>query len=140
MILTVFTLLLPLVLLLPALRHWLYAIHITIVAAISWWRFPSLDLPIWHPYYVYFLTIVHFATISLVTFAAYGWDKYKARTNGWRVPEKTLHALALIGGIVGAYAGSKFFRHKTTKTSFRSKFWLVAIAQIILIILATLLT
>lgn len=51
--------------------------------------------------------------INLVTFAVYGADKRRARRGAWRVPEKTLFLLPLLGGSVGALAGMRVFRHKT---------------------------
>lgn len=51
--------------------------------------------------------------INLVTFAVYGADKRRARRGAWRVPEKTLFLLPLLGGSVGALLGMRVFRHKT---------------------------
>ena len=51
--------------------------------------------------------------INLVTFAVYGADKRRARRGAWRVPEKTLFLLPLLGGNVGALLGMRVFRHKT---------------------------
>ena len=36
--------------------------------------------------------------INLFAFCTYGIDKWKAKKGAWRVPEKTLLILALIGG------------------------------------------
>jgi uncharacterized membrane protein YsdA (DUF1294 family) len=55
---------------------------------------------------------------SIPAFAMYGIDKRQAQNDGWRVPEIVLHGLALIGGIVGAWAGRYVFRHKTQKSAF----------------------
>lgn len=135
MLLTVLLLLLPPAAVFSGLRHWSYALHVVIVAGISWSQMPSLDLPLWHESYPYFIGAAHLASITLITFAAYGWDKHRAKWGGWRVPEKTLHALAFVGGTAGAYAGSRFFRHKTIKGAFRQMFWLVAMAQAMVILL-----
>ena len=51
--------------------------------------------------------------INLVTFAVYGADKRRARQGAWRVPEKTLFLLPLLGGSVGALLGMWVFHHKT---------------------------
>jgi uncharacterized membrane protein YsdA (DUF1294 family) len=51
-------------------------------------------------------------------FAAYGVDKWQATHGGWRIPEVVLHGLALVGGVVGAWAGRLVFRHKTQKPVF----------------------
>ena len=64
------------------------------------------------------------ALMSTVAFAAYGFDKRRARMDGRRVPEKTLHLMALLGGWPGALMGQRVFRHKTQKISFRIVFWL----------------
>jgi uncharacterized membrane protein YsdA (DUF1294 family) len=51
-------------------------------------------------------------------FAAYGVDKWQATHDGWRIPELVLHALALVGGVIGAWAGRFVFHHKTRKPVF----------------------
>ena len=51
--------------------------------------------------------------INLVTFAVYGIDKRRARRGAWRVPDKTLFLLPLLGGSIGALLGMRVFRHKT---------------------------
>lgn len=53
------------------------------------------------------------AAVNLAAFAAMGLDKRRARKGAWRVRERTLFLLALIGGSVGAIAGMWLFRHKT---------------------------
>ena len=47
----------------------------------------------------------YLAAVNLVTFTVYGVDKAKARRGAWRVPEKTLFLLPLLGGSVGALLG-----------------------------------
>ena len=56
--------------------------------------------------------------VNFLAFAAFGWDKAQAESGGWRVQESTLVLLASVGGIVGALAGRKLFRHKTRKPGF----------------------
>ncbi len=53
-----------------------------------------------------------------ITFIVWGFDKYRAKTHQWRVPERWLYSLTLLGGSFGALAGMLFFRHKTRKTNF----------------------
>ena len=55
----------------------------------------------------------YLAAVNVVTFTVYGIDKSKARRGAWRIPEKTLFLLPLLGGSVGALLGMKVFRHKT---------------------------
>ena len=64
--------------------------------------------------------IVVLGVMSLTAFVTYGIDKRRARTDRRRVPEKTLHLIAFLGGWPGALAGQRVFRHKTQKLSFRS--------------------
>lgn len=134
MLLSVLFCFLPPAFLLSGLRHWIYAAHIVLLCAASWYRFPSLEYDLWHPYYIHYLGLVHLTSINLLTLFAYGWDKRQATCGGWRIPEKTLHALAFIGGTPGAWLGSKLFRHKTIKGQFRQMFLAVFILQIIVII------
>ena len=63
-------------------------------------------------------------TTSLATFIAYAIDKSAARSQRWRTPEKTLHLLALAGGWPGAFAAQRLLRHKSSKQSFRTMFWI----------------
>jgi len=49
---------------------------------------------------------------SGATFLLYAVDKLEARIGRLRVPENVLHALALIGGAPGGWAGMALFRHK----------------------------
>lgn len=68
--------------------------------------------------------MVLYAVLTLVTFAAFGFDKFRAQTHGWRIPERVLLGLALIGGAFGALAGMLIFRHKTRKAYFWA--WVIA--------------
>ena len=45
-------------------------------------------------------------------------DKYKAKKNLWRIPERTLMGFAAIGGSLGALAGMYLVRHKTKHLKF----------------------
>ena len=74
-------------------------------------------------------------SITLVTFAFYGFDKHQSTRNRLRIPEVILHILALIGGTIGAILGQLTFRHKTQKSSFRIIFYLIITLQIILAVL-----
>lgn len=71
--------------------------------------------------------------INLVTFLVYAYDKAQASRNGWRVSERELLILALIGGSVGALSGMFIFRHKTAKKSFQVRLVLILLFQAVLI-------
>jgi uncharacterized membrane protein YsdA (DUF1294 family) len=60
---------------------------------------------------------------SLLSFVVYALDKSAAKAGGQRVPENTLHILALVGGWPGALYAQERLRHKSSKQSFRFVFW-----------------
>lgn len=74
--------------------------------------------------------------LSVATFLVYGIDKYQARVDGWRTPERLLHRLSLWGGWPGAFFGQRFFRHKTRKTEFQIIFWTIGAMHLGLVIAA----
>ena len=57
--------------------------------------------------------LVWLAGVNVVTFILYGVDKSRAKKGRWRIPEKTLLLLPLLGGSIGALAGMRVFHHKT---------------------------
>ena len=65
--------------------------------------------------------------LSVCAFFAYRSDKRSAEAGEWRVPEATLHFIALIGGWPGAFLAQRAFRHKTSKLSFQFVFWIVVL-------------
>jgi len=71
--------------------------------------------------------------INLVTFLVYAYDKAQARREGWRVSERELLLLALIGGSPGALSGMYLFRHKTAKRSFQVRLLIILLIQAALI-------
>jgi uncharacterized membrane protein YsdA (DUF1294 family) len=75
--------------------------------------------------------ILYYAVVSGVTFLVYAMDKSAAqRESRRRVPEQTLHCLALIGGWPGAWAAQRWLRHKSRKRSFQLAFWLTVVANL----------
>ena len=64
------------------------------------------------------ILLIIIAVMSLAAFAAFGLDKYKAKAGKWRIPERTLFLLALMGGGIGAFLGMKVFHHKTMHKQF----------------------
>lgn len=72
---------------------------------------------------------------TLIAFALMGIDKWKAKHDSWRIPEKTLFLSAILGGSVGALAGMYLFRHKTKHFSFTVGMPLILAVQIVLVLL-----
>ena len=81
--------------------------------------------------------LVWLAAINLVTFAVYGIDKAKAKRGAWRIPEKTLFLLPLLGGSLGALLGMRVFHHKTKHWYFVWGVPLILLAQIALAVWLT---
>ena len=73
------------------------------------------------------------AVMSCASFAAYGFDKRRAVQGGRRIPERTLHLLAFLGGWPGALLGQRRFRHKTQKVSFLIVFWLMVLLHVTIV-------
>ena len=70
---------------------------------------------------------------SLLDFALMGVDKWKARHDRWRVPERAFFCVALLGGTPGALLGMWTFRHKTRHWYFRAGFPLLFLFQALLL-------
>lgn len=69
------------------------------------------------------------ALASVTTLVAYGIDKRAAVRARRRTPERTLHALALLGGWPGALLAMRLFKHKRRKPAFMRVFWVTAAAH-----------
>ena len=68
-----------------------------------------------------------YAGMSLLAFAAYAIDKSAAVRKRWRVKESTLLILGLACGWPVALLAQQLFRHKTSKASFVSAFWVTVV-------------
>ena len=76
---------------------------------------------------------IYLAAINVFAFLTYGWDKLSAKRSGARrVPERTLFALALLGGSAGAVGGMLLFHHKTRHWYFRYGLPLILLSQLAL--------
>lgn len=62
-----------------------------------------------------------------------GMDKRKAKQGKWRISEKTLFLVALLGGALGSTIGMHVFHHKTRHWYFKFGFPMLAMLQIVLL-------
>lgn len=69
---------------------------------------------------------------SILDYVLMGIDKWKARRERWRVPEKTFFLVALLGGSLGAILGMYAFHHKTRHWYFKWGLPAILVAQIAL--------
>ena len=75
---------------------------------------------------------VWLSLINIVAFIAMGDDKYRAALGKWRISEKTLFLLAVIGGSFGGISGMYVFRHKTQHKKFSVGFPVIFIVQLVI--------
>lgn len=66
------------------------------------------------------LVVAYLLAINIITFISYGFDKFAARRQWTRVPERMLPLLA----------GQRVWRHKTIKGRFRAWFWGIMVLQV----------
>ena len=78
--------------------------------------------------------IIYLVIINIVGFLAMWIDKRKAQKGKWRIQEKTLFMLTVLGGGIGTIAGMYKFRHKTQKLIFTIGLPAILILEIIAVI------
>jgi len=69
--------------------------------------------------------LFYLATINVITYRTYKSDKSKARAKEWRTSETELHFLELIGGWPAALLAQHQFRHKVSKSNFKTTYWMI---------------
>ena len=74
-----------------------------------------------------YLVIVNIAGVCVM-----GVDKKRAIRHEWRIPEKMLFLVSLIGGSIGTWSGMYLFRHKTKHWYFVIGMPLILLIQIVL--------
>ena len=82
------------------------------------------------------ILLAYLIIINLIAFFVYGLDKKRAKEHAWRISEKALFLVAILGGAFGALVGMYTFHHKTKHWYFRLGIPLLAAAWGVLIWLA----
>ena len=75
---------------------------------------------------------IYLVVINLIGFVIMFIDKKRAIKKKYRIPEKNLFLVALIGGSLGTTQGMEMFRHKTRHWYFKWGMPLLLIIQLIL--------
>ena len=75
----------------------------------------------------------YFLIVNAIAFILIAYDKYLAKNQKRRIPEKTLLGFVLIGATIGSGVAMLIFRHKTSKRSYLWKFWGIVIFQIMIV-------
>ena len=77
-----------------------------------------------------YLIVAYFIVMNITGLLVMYLDKHKARKHKWRIPEKTLFIVSLLGGSIGTWSGMYIFRHKT-------KHWYFVVGMPLILILQT---
>lgn len=75
--------------------------------------------------------IIYLIVMNIAGLSVMGIDKRRAVRHAWRIPEKTIFFISLLGGSLGVWGGMYLFRHKT-----RHWYFVVGIPFILLIQIA----
>lgn len=78
--------------------------------------------------------IIYFIIINIIGLAIMFIDKQKAKKGSWRIPEKTIFIVTVLGGGIGTISGMYLFRHKTQKINFVIGLPAITIVEIIAIL------
>ncbi|MCM1495395.1 MAG: DUF1294 domain-containing protein [Bacteroides sp.] len=81
------------------------------------------------------LGILYLIILNFVGMFSMGMDKQRAKRGAWRIPERTLFFIALLGGSLGCILGMQMFRHKTRHKQFVIGMPVIAMLQIVLLVL-----
>lgn len=79
--------------------------------------------------------ILYLILVNLLTFGLFWQDKRRSKKAVWRIPEKTLMGLCLIGGSIGGLLGMRVFHHKTRHALFVWGIPMIIVLQIGLMLL-----
>jgi len=79
--------------------------------------------------------LIYFLIINLIGFLIMLIDKQRAIHKEWRIPEKTLIGVSILGGSIGMLIGMSSFRHKTKHKKFTIGVPFILLMQICIVIL-----
>jgi len=77
--------------------------------------------------------LIYLLIINLICFILMYIDKRKAMYGRWRIPEKVLITIALLGGSIGGIIGMYVFRHKNKKIKFFLGYPSILIFEVVII-------
>ncbi len=75
--------------------------------------------------------LIYLAIVNLIGAILVASDKSRARRKQWRISEKMLFIVAIIGGSIGVYLTMKAVRHKTKHKRFMIGLPIIIILQFI---------
>ena len=86
---------------------------------------------------ILYISLGVYVVMGFVAFFAVYRDKRIAQRNARRlkavsrIPERTLHLLELLGGVIGSWIGQRVFRHKTQQRMYQNTFWVILALHVI---------
>lgn len=78
------------------------------------------------------IVTIYLIVINIIGFLSMYIDKKRAIKKQWRISEKALIIIAIVGGSIGSYLGMQQFRHKTKHSKFKFGIPIIIILQLIL--------
>ena len=78
--------------------------------------------------------IIYLIIINIFGFLIMYIDKQKAKKGKWRIQEKTIFIITVLGGGIGTISGMYTFRHKTQKLHFTIGLPTITILEILAVI------
>ena len=82
---------------------------------------------------IYIVVLGTVLTMNILGYLSMWSDKRRAIKGKYRIPEKTLFSIALLGGSLGSILGMQKFRHKTKHWYFKYGMPFILAVQIVLI-------
>lgn len=79
--------------------------------------------------------LIYLGLINMISFLAFGFDKYKANRDKRRLKNGLLLGLSFIGGAIGGLIGMKVFRHKIKKAYYKMGLPLMILMQVLILVL-----
>lgn len=76
--------------------------------------------------------LIYLLAVNALGLIIMHYDKHLARNNKWRIPEKTLLGIAVVGGSVGCILGMYSARHKTRKPKFAIGLPAILVLQVLI--------
>ena len=78
---------------------------------------------------------IYLCAINIIAIIVCAADKIKAQLNKWRISEKTLLAISVIGGALGMYITMLIIRHKTKHKTFMIGLPFLILVHVVVILL-----
>ena len=77
------------------------------------------------------MLLIYLIVVNIIGFLIMLIDKKKAEKGKWRIQEKTIFIVTLLGGGIGTISGMYIFRHKTKKLQFTVGVPVITILEIL---------